>query len=188
LAALLPSLKVLSKQLEAEIKAGKIQVSMEARGLVISFRQAALFRSGEATLIPEAREPVAKIAAAMKEIPNPARLEGHTDSIPIHTEQFQSNWELSAARSIALLRLLTEEFAVPGEKLSIAGYADNSPVESNDTEEGRQRNRRVDIVILNETGVSAEPSRTPASAQAAPPVPSSPAQKPSPAPTGRSPG
>ncbi len=156
---LLPSLNALSKQLELEIKAGKIQVSMEPRGLVISFRQAALFPSGGATMLPEAREPMAKIAAIMNQVPNPVRLEGHTDSMPIHNGQFQSNWELSAARSIDLLRVLTEEFGVLEEKLSIAGYADNSPVESNDTEEGRQRNRRVDIVILNEVGVIAEPQR-----------------------------
>ncbi|HTP88747.1 MAG TPA: flagellar motor protein MotB [Bryobacteraceae bacterium] len=158
LAELLPSLKVLSKELEAEIKNGKIQITMEPRGLVVSFRQAALFPSGTATVLPDARGPVAKIARAISEIPNPVRLEGHTDSVPIHNEQYQSNWELSAARSIALMRLLTED-GVAVDKLSIAGYADNAPAESNATEEGRSRNRRVDVVVLNETGLRAEPRR-----------------------------
>ena len=65
---------------------------------------------------------------------------------------------MSAARSIALMRLLTED-GVPVDKLSIAGYADNAPADSNDTEEGRSRNRRVDVVVLNETGLRAEPQR-----------------------------
>ena len=155
---LLPSLKVLSRDLEDEIKSGKIQVSMEPRGLVISFRQAALFPSGTADVLEDARQPVSKIARALRDIPNPVRLEGHTDSIPIHNGQYQSNWELSAARSIALMRLLTED-NVPVEKLSIAGYADNAPADNNSTEEGRARNRRVDIVVLNATGVMAEPPR-----------------------------
>jgi chemotaxis protein MotB len=95
----------------------------------------------------------------MRQIPNPARLEGHTDSVPIHNSRFRSNWELSAARSIALLSLLTDEFGVSAERISIAGYADNAPIASNDTPDGRMRNRRVDIVILNETGLRGEPER-----------------------------
>jgi chemotaxis protein MotB len=180
-AELLPSLKVLSKELEEEIKSGKIQITMEARGLVISFRQAALFPSGTATVLEDALQPVSKIAQAIREIPNPVRLEGHTDSVPIHNDLYQSNWELSAARSIALMRLLTED-GVPVEKLSIAGYADNAPAESNATEEGRARNRRVDVVVLNELGIRAEPQRaTPPAAPAgaaASPAASTPAAAP----------
>jgi chemotaxis protein MotB len=98
-----------------------------------------------------------KVAAAIAKIPNPVRLEGHTDSRPIKTARFRSNWELSAARSIAILELLATRFNVPRTRLSIAGYADTAPVASNETEEGRGRNRRADIVILNEQGVMAEP-------------------------------
>jgi chemotaxis protein MotB len=168
-AELLPSLQVLSKDLEEEIKSGKIQVSMEPRGLVISFRQAALFPSGGAAVLEDARQPVSKIAKALREIPNPVRLEGHTDSVPIHTDLYQSNWELSAARSIALMRLLTDD-GVSLEKLSIAGYADNAPAESNDTEEGRARNRRVDVVVLNELGLRAEPHRASVAAASSAPA------------------
>jgi chemotaxis protein MotB len=87
------------------------------------------------------------------------RLEGHTDSVPIHNSRFRSNWELSAARSIALLTLLTDEYGVSHERISIAGYADTTPVASNETDDGRTRNRRVDVVILNETGSQGEPER-----------------------------
>lgn len=157
LAELLPSLKVLSEELKKEIAEGKIQISMQARGLVVSFNQAALFAPGEDVISPEAYEGLEKVAAAIAKMPNPVRLEGHTDSTPINTARFHSNWELSAARSIAILELLSSKFSVPRNRLSIAGYADTAPVAPNETEEGRARNRRADIVILNEQGVIAEP-------------------------------
>ncbi|HLG96308.1 MAG TPA: OmpA family protein [Bryobacteraceae bacterium] len=78
--------------------------------------------------------------------------------MPIHNSRFRSNWELSAARSIALLEMLTD-CGVSKDRLSIAGYADTAPVDDNQTEEGRQKNRRVDIIILNQTGVKGEPDR-----------------------------
>ena len=155
---LLPSLQVLSQQLEQEIKSGKLQLSMGPRGLTISFTQAALFPSGEDVIAQDTYPSVQKIATAINQIPNPVRMEGHTDAVPIHNSRFRSNWELSAARSIALLELLTS-FGVARDKLSIAGYADTAPVDNNETEEGRQKNRRVDIVILNQTGVKGEPER-----------------------------
>ena len=164
IAELLPSLEVLTKELGSEIRAGKLQINMGARGLIISFTQAALFPSGEDEIAKDFYPGIQKIANAIKQLPNPVRLEGHTDSVPIHNSRFKSNWDLSAARSIALLELFVSS-GLPRERLSIAGYADTAPVESNDTEEGRQRNRRVDMVILNETGVQGEPDRMAAPAQ-----------------------
>ncbi len=155
---LLPSMNLLTKELEQEIKAGKLQISMGARGITISFTQAALFLSGEDIIAPDTYHSIEKIAKAIKQVPNPARLEGHTDAIPIHTSRFRSNWELSAARSIALLELLVH-FGESRERLSIAGYAETAPVDNNQTDQGRAKNRRVDIVILNETGVKGEPER-----------------------------
>ena len=155
---LLPSMQVLTRELKAEIDSGQIQVSMEARGLVVSFKQAALFPSGEDVISHAAFAALNKVAAAISKIPNPVRLEGHTDSRPIHTIRFRNNWDLSTARSIALLELLTQRFDVPRRRLSVAGYADNAPLASNATEQGRTRNRRVDIVILNEQGILAEPT------------------------------
>ena len=156
---LLPSLNVLSRELEQEIKSGKLRLSMGERGLTISFQQAALFPSGEDEIAKDAYPTIAKIAAAMNRIPNPARLEGHTDSVPIHNSRFRSNWELSAARSIALMEMLTTTFHVDRNKVSIAGYAETAPEETNDTQEGRARNRRVDVVILNQTAMKGEPER-----------------------------
>jgi chemotaxis protein MotB len=156
-ADLASSMKVLTEVLAPEIKAGKIQVSMQSRGLVISFTQAALFPSGEDVISTSAYEGMNRVAEAVRKIPNPVRLEGHTDSQPIRNSSFENNWELSAARSIAVLNVLTDRFGVPHERLSVAGYADTAPIAENDTDQGRAKNRRVDIVILNEEGIKAEP-------------------------------
>ena len=156
---LLSSQQVLAKELEEEIKNGRVQLSLGPRGLTISFRQAALFPSGEDVIAPESYPSIEKVAQAILRIPNPARLEGHTDSIPIHNSRFRSNWELSAARSIALLELLTKRFEVPPDRISIAGYAETAPIADNATGDGRTKNRRVDIVILNESGQKGEPER-----------------------------
>ena len=154
---LMPSLKVLSTELKKEIESGRIKVSMEQRGLAISFKEAALFASGEDVVSTEAYESIAKVAEAINKLPNPVRLEGHTDSVPIHTARFRSNWELSAARSIALLEIFATKYNVPRDRMSIGGYADTAPIDSNDTIAGRTRNRRCDVIILNETGALAEP-------------------------------
>jgi chemotaxis protein MotB len=159
LAELIPSLKLLTEELKSEIAAGRIQVRMQPRGLVVSFMQAALFPSGEDVISTGAYDGLEKVARAVRQLPNPMRLEGHTDSVPIRTQRFRSNWALSAARSIALLDILSTRFGVPGERMSIAGYSDTAPIASNETEEGRSLNRRVDIVILNEFGVVAEPAK-----------------------------
>ena len=159
LAELLPSLKVLSEELKNEIAEGKITISMQARGLVVSFNQAALFPPGGDAISPDSYDGLEKVASAILKISNPVRLEGHTDSTPISTVRFRSNWELSSARSIAILELLSNKWGVPRSRLSIAGYADTAPLASNDTEIGRARNRRADIIILNEQGVLAEPAK-----------------------------
>lgn len=160
LVELKPAMDFLLKELAEEIETGKMEVVMEARGLVVSFREAAFFPSGEATLSSENTGSIAKVADVIQMLPNPVRLEGHTDSRPIHTAQYRSNWELSAARSIAMLELFSGAYGIPKEKLSIAAYADNAPLGSNETAEGRARNRRVDIILLNEVGRAAEPKGT----------------------------
>src|SRR5579864_2663595 len=92
-AELLPSLQVLTKELGSEIQAGKLQINMGSRGLIISFTQAALFPSGEDEIAKDFYPGIQKIASAIKQIPNPVRLEGHTDAVPIHNSRFKSNWE-----------------------------------------------------------------------------------------------
>ena len=156
-AELLPSMQYLSKKLEAEIQQGKLEVHLESRGLVISLRQKTFFPSGEDTIPATTYPMVQKIADLIGQLPNPVRLEGHTDAIPIHTARFGSNWDLSAARAIAMLNLLSGQFGLDHQRFAIAGYAETMPVDTNDTEEGRGHNRRVDIVILDQKTMIKEP-------------------------------
>ena len=156
-ADLAASMEALRASLKAEIAKGELQISLEPRGLVISLREAAFFASGDDAVYPGTYPSVEKIARAIAVLPSQVRLEGHTDSVPIHNSRFHSNWELSAARSIAMLELLVSRFDIPPQRLAVAGYADTVPLESNETEHGRAHNRRVDIVILNENGVGPEP-------------------------------
>jgi chemotaxis protein MotB len=124
---------------------------------VISLREATFFASGDDVIAPASLPIISKIADVVQALPNSVRLEGHTDSRPIHNSRFHSNWELSAARSIAMLELLRDRFQVPSDRMAIAGYADNTPADTNDTEEGRAHNRRVDLVLLTIGGMAREP-------------------------------
>ena len=147
---LAPSLKALTVDMEKEIKDGKVEVHLEPRGLVVSLKQTAFFPSGADVIDPKTYPIVEKLAAALNAVGNPLRIEGHTDSQPIHTARFRSNWELSAARSIAMMEILATQFAVDRKRVAVVGFADNNPEASNDTPEGRAKNRRVDIVIMNQ--------------------------------------
>jgi chemotaxis protein MotB len=172
LAELLPSLEVLTKELKEEIAGGKLQIKLQGRGLVVSLLEAAFFATGQDTIDPRTYPTIEKIANAIATLPNPIRLEGHTDWVPIHNSRFASNWELSAARAVAMMRLLNQRYQIPETRMAIAGYADTVPAESNETEEGRARNRRVDLVILNRAGVELEPpvAEGPPARAAAPPA------------------
>ncbi len=156
-ADLLPSLLLLEKELADEIKAGEMKVTMQPRGLVVTLREAAFFPSGQDTMVPNGLPSIEKVAGVIRKVGNPVRLEGHTDSVPISNSRFRSNWELSAARAIAMLDLFTKRFSINHHRLAVAGYADIIPVESNDTAGGRARNRRVDIVILKGSSLENEP-------------------------------
>jgi chemotaxis protein MotB len=156
-AGLAPSMEILRKQLQLEIDSGMLNVSMEARGLVVSLRQAAFFPPGQDTIDSGTYETIGKLAAVILSLPNKVRLEGHTDAVPIHNARYRSNWELSSARGVTMLDLLTTRYSIPERRLSVGGYAETIPIATNDTPEGRARNRRVDIVILNEDGLKGEP-------------------------------
>jgi len=151
------SQQFLQNALKQEIQHGQLSISLEQRGLVVSLRAASFFASGDDTIYPGAYDSIRKIAEAIQQLPNLVRLEGHTDAVPIHNSRFRNNWELSAARGIAMLQLLQSRFGVPENRMAIVGYAETAPRESNGSEEGRAHNRRVDIVILTESGARPEP-------------------------------
>lgn len=178
LGELVPSLEQLSQALANEISEGKVAISMEPRGLVVSLKEAAFFPPAGDQIQPGAYAVLEKIAASARKIDNRILLEGHTDSTPIRNERFRSNWDLSAARAIAMLNLFGDRFGLPMSRLSVAGYADTIPVADNETVEGRQKNRRVDVVFLNEFGLTSQPTQT-STPKPATPKPTMPA-KPSP--------
>jgi chemotaxis protein MotB len=160
-ADLAKSLVKLQGSLASELQSGKVQVRLDDRGLVISLREAAFFASGDSAVQPSSVGALGKIAAVIADLPNSLRLEGHTDARPIHNSRFRSNWELSTARAIAMLELLQSRFHVAAERMAVEGYAENAPADTNDTDEGRAHNRRVDLVVLSEQGMKSEPLPAP---------------------------
>jgi chemotaxis protein MotB len=139
----------LSEALKREIGAGKVELRLGKRGLVVTLQEKSFFPSGDDAIYLDSYPAIARVAAVIASLPNQVQLEGHTDSMPIHTSRFRNNWELSSARSISLLELFQTKFGIDPGRFTVAGYAQNVPVASNDTAEGRARNRRVEIVILD---------------------------------------
>ncbi|MBE3577405.1 MAG: OmpA family protein [Limnochordales bacterium] len=133
-----------------------ISLVEEERGLVVRFADQVLFDTGKADIRPEAEPVLRRLAEILRPLENPLRVEGHTDSLPINTLQFPSNWELSTARASRVVRFFIEQ-GIPSERLSAAGYADQRPVASNSTAAGRAKNRRVDVVVLSLSELSKEP-------------------------------
>jgi chemotaxis protein MotB len=137
---------------------GKITVNMEERGVVLSFQDVVLFPLGSAVFMPEAGEMIVKIGQIIIETPQYLRVEGHTDNLPINTREFASNWELSVARSTSVVQELIHKLNFPPHRLSATGYGEFRPRALNDTAANRQKNRRVDIVILKSKYETAEPA------------------------------
>ncbi len=156
---LLPSFQALTGDLEREIADGKLDVSLEPRGLVVSMKEAAFFPAASDGINREAYPIIEKVADSIRKLKNPVRLEGHTDAIPIRSKRFPNNWTLAAARSIAMLELLEKKFGINRANMAVAGYADTVPIADNKTAEGRAKNRRVDIIILNQFGLTSEPEK-----------------------------
>jgi len=120
----------------------------EDRGLVVTVvTDQVLFAAGSAELADEGNAILAVIAAPLQGVPNHITVEGHTDSRPISTPRYPSNWELSTDRATTVLRYLVSALNVPGSRISAAGYADTRNIADNATPEGRAQNRRVEIVI-----------------------------------------
>jgi chemotaxis protein MotB len=131
---------------------GKLEVSYNERGIMITiFPDQILFDSGSARLKPGFKAILDLLAPQFSRLPNSIEVDGHTDSVPISTATFPSNWELSAGRAGAVIRYLAAKGLAP-ERLSASGYADTRPVDTNATREGRARNRRVELIILRGSG------------------------------------
>ncbi|HLC26231.1 MAG TPA: flagellar motor protein MotB [bacterium] len=151
-------LKALSEEIQIRKIKDLARLSIDERGLVVSLAANEFYRPGDAQLIPDLLPVVDKLAEILKPLKVPIRIEGHTDNTPIITKAYPSNWELSTTRAINLVRYLTERYGIDPRRFSAAGYGEFRPLVSNDSEEGKRMNRRVDIVILNIKENHVEPS------------------------------
>lgn len=141
---------ILENTLSKEIQDKQVKLEMMEKGLVITVVGDVLFDSGKAKIRPESFSILDKVAGVLKEnVPElSVGIEGHTDNQPIKFSGWKSNWELSTARALSVLHYLVEEENISPERVSSIGYGEYRPVASNNTTEGRQLNRRVEIVIL----------------------------------------
>ncbi len=141
----------LEQKLSSQVAHHTVSIAMGRDGLVISLREAGFFDSGSAIPHPATLDTLRQIATSVSQTPYDLRVEGHTDDAPIHNDAFDSNWELSSARATRIARMMLALGALPPERIAAAGYAEFHPIESNDTPEGRSKNRRVDLIVLPRT-------------------------------------
>jgi len=138
----------LEKAMGQELQNREVVLQVTPEGFVISLKELGFFDSGHAELLPGAAEKIERIARVLARPGLEIRVEGHSDNQPIHNSQFRSNWELSTARAMAVLRLLVDQAGFDPKKLSASGYGEYRPVADNTTAEGRRMNRRVDLVVV----------------------------------------
>jgi chemotaxis protein MotB len=139
--------KRLKKSFQPLMDKNLIKITEHKLWVEVELSDRILFTSGESELQAEAFEVLQKLASVLKGIPNHVDVEGHTDNLPIRNNQYRSNWELSATRAASVVHLLTLKGVQP-ERLSAIGYGEYRPVVKNSTRAGRQRNRRVSLIIL----------------------------------------
>lgn len=158
-------LKILKEAVEDYIQENQLQadilVELESRGLLLRFEDNALFDSGKADLRTDSLKTLKFLGDILQTdefIDRYVRVEGHTDNVPINTLRFPSNWELSTARATSVVRYFVEDVTMEPRRFSASGYGEYFPVANNDTADGRQQNRRVDVVILRELELTEGPS------------------------------
>ncbi|HEY9179403.1 MAG TPA: OmpA family protein [Candidatus Baltobacteraceae bacterium] len=148
------NIPAIQKELQQYVQSHKlqnqVQVHMDHRGLVITLlSDKSYYDSGSAELRPQTKEILDGVDVFLRKNANLIRVEGNTDNVPIATEQYPTNWELSTARAVNVVRYLVENDHLSPMRISAAGYGQYHPRTDNSTPEARQANRRVDIVLLN---------------------------------------
>jgi chemotaxis protein MotB len=147
-------MEALKAELDAKLKnenlTASVKTSIDERGLVISLNNAIFFDPGSAELKIDYETTLLEIGNMISVMNNYIRVEGHTDNVPMNSTLYRSNWELSAARAANVVRLLTSGTSIPPERMIAVGYGEYRPIADNSTEEGRAKNRRIDIIVLNE--------------------------------------
>ncbi len=135
------------QKFRAMVDAGQLKLATRNGRLVIQLPNDVLFDSGQTAIKPAGREPLLQVAKVLATVPGRTfQVAGHTDNVPIQNARFPSNWELSAARAVEVVKLLVAQGVAPGE-LSAAGYGEFDPVAGNDAPDGRAKNRRIEITL-----------------------------------------
>lgn len=135
-------------RLQSMINSGKLKVEIRKGRMIVKMSDKILFDPGKVKLKEDGQAALKQLAEVLKDIQDRDFLvAGHTDNIPIKTRQFPSNWDLSAARAVQVVKFLQKEGVDP-KHLAAAGYSENDPVEDNSTEDGRRSNRRIEIVLM----------------------------------------
>ncbi|HEY3347243.1 MAG TPA: flagellar motor protein MotB [Nitrospirota bacterium] len=151
----------IKKALERRLGSAKLKknivISSGKRGITLTIKDTVLFDQGSAVIRQESLPILQEVGAALVEVPNQIRIEGHTDNTPIRNEKFRSNWELSTARATSIIQYFLEKYPLDPGQMSAAGYGEYRPLGPNDTADNRSANRRVDIVLLNANSESQEP-------------------------------
>jgi chemotaxis protein MotB len=137
----------MASSLEEEVRNNQVEIETRGRRIVVRVQEKGSFKSGSAELNEEFYPVVDKLVELLKSLDGPIAVEGHTDSIPIRTALFRSNWDLSAARALEVAHALFASGELPESRFSVAGYADTKPLLPNDTAENRAKNRRVEIIL-----------------------------------------
>jgi chemotaxis protein MotB len=141
----------LTKSLQDEIAKGNITIQQVRDRLTINMVDRVLFDSGQAQVKPAGMKVLKQVAEILNKVTDKQiRIEGHTDNVPISTklqDRFKTNWELSTARATTVVRFLIDQGGIDRQYLAAVGYADTHPIASNDSEEGRASNRRIEIVL-----------------------------------------
>ncbi|MCU1691764.1 MAG: OmpA/MotB domain protein [Frankiales bacterium] len=162
--------KRIDKELEKAGLADKVEAKVDARGLVLYVTSAVLFESGDAEVTRQGTAMLDGLGEVLKGVGNPLIVEGHTDSRPISSSRYASNWELSAMRATAVARQLMDKASISAKRLSIAGYADTRPREDAPTEHAYALNRRVEIVVEAPPAKAAPAAAAPKAAAGASPA------------------
>ena len=134
-------------RLETEIDDGLIEIESEDSRIVVRIREKGSFASGTADLEPSVVPIIEHIGELISNLPGQVNVVGHTDSMPISTARFRSNWELASARAVSVLHYLMKSTRLPGQRFHVEGYGDTRPIASNDSSEGRALNRRVEVIL-----------------------------------------
>ncbi|WP_371833019.1 flagellar motor protein MotB [Halopseudomonas sp.] len=141
------SMDALREVLENELAQGRLQLEHDRKRIIIRVEEKGSFPSGSADMTDEFHDMLDRIAEVLAKLPGELTIEGHTDNIPIHTNRFQSNWDLSAARASSVANALLLNDTIKPERMRVQGYAETRPRASNEWPETRALNRRVEIIL-----------------------------------------